>query len=126
MGRALNQNRLVLDSFVLVLVGYSLRRIISGSRDVHPSRLIRLLIRDGEALAMPFRFPFDQSCSDSILYRKHSKEVLWDVDPGYLTRIQATLFNSLLCIVCWYVPFCLNVGIRRSVPHAITGPRLVW
>ncbi|KAF8555680.1 hypothetical protein OG21DRAFT_1438502 [Imleria badia] len=37
---------IVLDSFILVLIGYSLRRMTRGSRGIHPSRLIRLLIRD--------------------------------------------------------------------------------
>lgn len=45
----------------------------------------------------------DRSSSFFLLYRKNSQEFILFVDLVHLTAIQATLFNSLLCILCWYV-----------------------
>lgn len=44
-------NRLVLDSFILVIIYYSLHRT-HRVRGVYPSRLVRLLTRDGEATSI--------------------------------------------------------------------------
>ena len=44
------QHRLVLDSIVLAMVWYSLWKLFKESRDIYPSPLIRLLVRDGKSV----------------------------------------------------------------------------
>ncbi|KAI9464668.1 hypothetical protein HD554DRAFT_1244913 [Boletus coccyginus] len=83
---------LALDSFILVIVYYSVNTKVS--RDIHRSRLFRLLSRDA------------------------------------LFFYIATLFNSLLCIVCWTV-FSQDprnfLQLMLSTPFlSVVGQRLVF
>ena len=51
-----SRNRLALDSSMLAVVFYSLYRMPRGSR-TQPSRLVRLLARDGEDAPIGHPFP---------------------------------------------------------------------
>lgn len=75
-----SRNRLGLDSSILGVAYYSLYRISMRSRITQPSRLVRLLARDGEESGSVHPCPYsDRSSSFFILDRKYSQRIIWGI-----------------------------------------------
>ena len=96
-----SRNRLFLDGCMLAVVCGSLYRSARETQNIAPSRLVRLLVRDGESIAsIHHSRSYDTSRRLFVLSRKNSQR--WS-RMSILTSMQAALFNVLFSMVCWYV-----------------------
>lgn len=81
------------------MVWYSLRKLLQESRGTYPSPLVHRLVRDGKSGLVFSRTDIDPWLSHHVLFSTSFSESPIQVDH---TISQASVFNSVFSIICWY------------------------